>query len=161
MGRSRRQAGHTYANAVTIGYLLAAVGQLAVHGPDRAPSWLLVHLLVLGAATNAIVTWSAHFASAMLQQPPLPAPLTLARLVALNVAVVGVLVGVSEGWRGSIIASAGLLALVLAVHLGTLVRTVHGGRARRFATTIRFYWVAAGSVLLGIGAGVTLAVDDV
>lgn len=161
MGRSRRQAGHTGANAITIGYLLAVAAEVVGHLPDPAPTWLVVHLLLLGAATNAIVTWSSHFAGSLLQQPPLPAPVTLARLVLLNAGVVGVLVGVSEGWRVTAVVAAAVVGAVLVVHLLALVRTVQAARARRFATTIRFYWAAAVAAVLAVAAGVVLALGDV
>ena len=160
MSRSTRQAGHTAANAVVVAYLLAAAVRIAVHTPDVAPDWLLVHLLLLGALTNAIVTWSSHFAVALLQQPQLPAAVPLVRLVVLNVAVVGVLVGVSEGWRAVTIGSAALLTLVVLAHLAALVRIGQAGRKKRFAPTVRFYWSAAVALLLGVSAGVTMAVAE-
>lgn len=158
MIRSTRRAGHTAANAAVVGYLLAAAVLVFADLPGAAPTWLLVHLLLLGAATNAIVTWTAHFASTLLQQPQLPAVLIGARVVALNLAVVGVLTGVQEGWTALVVAAAVLLAMVLAAHLGLLVQTVHAGRTRRFAPAVRFYWAAAAAVLLGISAGTAMVV---
>jgi len=131
-----------------------------VHSPAGAPDWLLVHLLLLGAVTNAIVTWSAHFAISLLHQPQLPATATVVRLIVLNVAIVGVLVGVSEGWHPVAAVAAALLVTVIAAHLGLLVRTGHAGRARRFAPTVRFYWAAACAVVLGVCAGVALVLGD-
>lgn len=160
MSRSRR-AGHTGANAVALAYLVAAAVRIVVDDSGGAPAWLVVHLLLLGAATNAIVTWTAHFAGALLQQPQLSEAAVVTRLVALNAGVVGVLVAVSEGWRTVTIVSAALLALVLTVHLTALVRTVRAGRTRRFAPAARFYWFAATAVLLGVSAGVTMAVGDI
>jgi nitrite reductase (NO-forming) len=160
VSRSTRQAGHTAANAVVMGYLLAAAVRVVVHSPGAAPDWLLVHLLLLGALTNAIVTWSSHFAIALLQQPQLPAAVPIVRLLVLNAAVVGVLVAVSEGSRAGTIGSAALLTLVVLAQLAALVRIGHAGRARRFAPTVRFYWFAAAALLLGVSAGVTMAVGD-
>ena len=34
-----------------------------------APRWLMVHLLLLGAVTHAILVWSRHFADALLRSP--------------------------------------------------------------------------------------------
>ena len=160
MSRSTRQAGHTAANAVVVAYLIAASVRIAVHRPATAPDWLLVHLLLLGALTNAVVTWSSHFAIALLQQPQLPAAVVLVRTAVLNAAVAGVLIAVSEGSRAGTIGSAALLAAVVLLHLGALVRIGHAGRARRFAPTVRFFWFAAGALLLGVAAGVSLAVAE-
>jgi nitrite reductase (NO-forming) len=134
---------------------------MVIDDSGGAPAWLVVHLLLLGAATNAIVTWTAHFASALLQQPQLSETAVVARLVALNAGVVGVLVAVSEGWRTVTIAAAALLALTLTAHLAVLVRTVRAGRTRRFAPAARFYWFAATAVLLGVSAGVTMAAGGI
>jgi nitrite reductase (NO-forming) len=35
-----------------------------------APEWLALHLLVLGAATNAVFVWSRFFAQALLHARP-------------------------------------------------------------------------------------------
>ncbi|MEO6886060.1 MAG: hypothetical protein ABI232_07225 [Jatrophihabitantaceae bacterium] len=160
MGRSRRQVGHTGANAVVLGYLVAAAVELVTGASGASPTWLIVHLLMLGAATNAIVTWTSHFVGALLQQQPLPAAFTLVRVVVLNVGVVAVLIGVSEDWWSLTIAGAALVTAVIIVHLGTLARAVHVGRARRFAGSMRFYWAASVAVLFGIGLGVTMVVGD-
>jgi nitrite reductase (NO-forming) len=160
VSRSTRQAGHLAANAVSLAYLVAASVRIMVHSPGGSPDWLLVHVLLLGAATNAIVTWSAHFAISLLQQPQLPAIATVVRLVGLNLAVLGVLVGVNEDSHVTTVAAAALLVLVIGAHLGTLVRIAHAGRTRRFAPAVRLYWAAACAVLLGVCAGLTLVLGD-
>ncbi|HEX5994304.1 MAG TPA: hypothetical protein VFY84_04090, partial [Jiangellales bacterium] len=69
--RSSGRAGwHRRAGALPLGYLAAIVVVAAVHPFVPQWRWLLVHLLLLGAATNAIVIWSTHFASAVLRVPP-------------------------------------------------------------------------------------------
>lgn len=156
--RWRRQVSHTAANAVVLAYLVAAVGWIVARGPDHAPGWLLVHLFLLGAATNAIVTWTAHFAATLLQQPPLGPRFAIARLVALNTAIPAVLVGVHEEWTAVTVAGAGLLTAVVAVHGLLLWRTVHAGRERRLAATVRFYWVAALALLLGVACGTAMEI---
>ncbi|TAM90308.1 MAG: hypothetical protein EPN43_05945 [Jatrophihabitans sp.] len=157
MSRPSRRAGLTAANLTVAGYLLAAAVEFLVGLPGPAPTWLVLHLLLLGAATNAIVAWSAHFATTLLQQPPLPAAPVAARLALLNTGIVGVLVGVQRGVTVLVIASAGLLVAVLLAHLLTLVRAAVAGRNRRFAPTVRFYWAATVAVTAGIAAGSALA----
>lgn len=160
MSRSTRPAGHVAANAVSLAYLVAAAVQIVLRGAGSTPTWLIVHVLLLGAATNAIVTWSSHFASSLLQQPQLPAAATVVRLVILNAAVLGVLLGVDHGSHVSAVVAAAVLAGVIVAHLGVLVRTAHAGRTRRFAPAVRFYWAASCALLLGIAAGLTLVLGD-
>jgi nitrite reductase (NO-forming) len=154
--RSRRTT-HAIANAVVLAYLAVACAWLLVGLPGQ-PGWLSIHLLLLGAATNAIVTWSAHFTSALLRIPQTSRRLYLARLVALNCAVVAVISGVESEQHAITIGGAALLVLVLAAHGTALVRAVHAARTRRFAPTVRFYGVATATVILGASAGAAMAV---
>src|SRR5262245_2840312 len=47
--------------------LIVAVGFAHPFLPDWR--WLAIHMLLLGAVTNAIVVWSAHFTAAVLRVP--------------------------------------------------------------------------------------------
>lgn len=82
-----------------LAYLLA--GGLTMVGGGRVggAGWLALHLVLLGAVTNAIVVWSEHFAAALLRTPVSSERAALARVLALNLAVVAVLVGVHSGGR--------------------------------------------------------------
>jgi nitrite reductase (NO-forming) len=80
------------------------------------------------------------------------------RLIALNIAIPAVLVGVHEGWTAVAVVGAGLLAAVITVHGFFLWRTVHAGRERRLAPTVRFYWVAAIALLLGVACGTAMEI---
>jgi nitrite reductase (NO-forming) len=157
-GRSGRSGWHTAGNAVVVTYLVTAAAWMVGGGPGRAPGWLLVHLLLLGAVTNAIVTWTGHFAAALLQQPQSSRRAMASRLVSLNVAVLAVLSGVDEGWLPVAVAGAGLLVAVISVHGFVLWRAVHAGRGRRLVPTVRFYVAAAVALLLGVTAGTALVV---
>ena len=141
-----------------LAYLVAAAGWIVARGPGSAPGWLLVHLLLLGAVTNAIVTWTGHFAATLLQQPQLSRPVMAWRLIALNIAIPAILVGVHLGWTAVAVVGAGLLAAVITVHGILLWRAVHAGRERRLAPTVRFYWVAAIALLLGVACGTAMEI---
>src|SRR5512133_2137080 len=104
-----RDAWHLRANVPTFAYLLAAVVVAAAQVSDA--DWLIVHLLALGAATNAILVWSAHFAQTLLRLPAAVGRRGLvARLVVLNTGILlvllgfllsgAVLVGVVALWHG-------------------------------------------------------------
>ena len=52
--RRPRVRRHAVAGLIVATYLLAAVVVVAVHAVFADPEWLALHLLVLGAATNAV-----------------------------------------------------------------------------------------------------------
>lgn len=52
--RRPRVLRHAVAGTVVAAYLLAAVVVVATHQVAQVPEWLALHLLVLGAATNAV-----------------------------------------------------------------------------------------------------------
>ena len=47
-------------------WLLAVAVVALAHPVLPAPRWLLIHLLLLGAVSHAILVWSRHFADALL-----------------------------------------------------------------------------------------------
>jgi hypothetical protein len=93
-GRARR---HPLVAGFVVAYL--AAGGMTVALGDRATSgsWLAVHLVLFGAATNAIVFWSEHFAAALLRAAPVSERTATARALALNLGAVAVLGGVHTG----------------------------------------------------------------
>ena len=157
VNRSARSLWHAWANAVVLVYVAAAVGWLAARHSSH-PGWLVVHLLLLGAATNAIVIWSTHFASTLLRQPPPSLRVSAARLVALNLAIATILGAVEAEQHVAVIVGAALLIIVITTHGAAIVRTVHAARGRRFVATVRYYYVAATALVFGAAAGAALAV---
>lgn len=153
----RRKTWHLRANAVVIAYLALAVLAVVVRDGLPVPRWLAIHLLLLGAATNAIVTWTEHFAVALLRAPNPSQRLSATRLVGLNVAVVGVLVGVSYDLNVLTFAAATLLTAVVIAHLTSLALVWRGALQNRFAGTVRFYVAAGVALLVGIVLGTLLA----
>lgn len=163
--RSSSRAGwHRRAGALPLGYLAAIVVIGAVHPFVPQWRWLLVHLLLLGAATNAIVIWSTHFANAVLRVPPPPNRRgEVARLVALNTGVVAVLAGSVGGtaWRPLALAGAGLVFAAVLAHLFVLVRRLRRALSPPLVVTVHYYLVAGAALLAGIPAGAwMLVVDD-
>ena len=59
---------HLRAGSVVFGWLAALVVVAVAHRFIPLSGWLLVHLLGLGAAGNAILIWSRHFTDALLRQ---------------------------------------------------------------------------------------------
>lgn len=148
--RLPRASWHAIANAVVLVWLgLTAVAALA-RGHLPAPQWLLIHVFVLGAVTNAIVTWTEHFSHALLRMPPPPRRWPLTRLVLLNVAILTVLHGASGGHGLVAVAGAALLLGVVIAHFTVMVlrsRKALGGRFRHVLS----WYVAAGAALVAGG----------
>jgi nitrite reductase (NO-forming) len=126
--------------------------------------WLLIHLLLLGAATNAIVIWSTHFANAVLRVPP---PQNrhgqTLRLTALNLGVVAVLAGGLGGvaWHPLAVVGAGLVFAAVLAHLLVLAGRLRRALSPPLAVTVHYYLAAGAALLVGIPAGAwMLVVDD-
>src|SRR5262249_47107388 len=114
---TNRSGWHRRTGLLPIGYLAAIVAVGLAHPFVPQAPWLLLHLLMLGAATNAILGWGAHFAAAVLHAPggrrrsrALAEPSTpnalparaghrgeAIRLVTLNAGVLAVLTGGAAG----------------------------------------------------------------
>jgi nitrite reductase (NO-forming) len=82
--------------------------------------------VLLGAATNAIVVWSEHFAAALLRVPRAGEGAATARALALNLGVLAVLGGVHGGRPaltavGAWVAGAVVLAHAAVLGLGAFV----------------------------------------
>jgi nitrite reductase (NO-forming) len=123
--------------------------------------WLVIHLLLLGAATNAILVWSMHFTVALLRAPTPPRRRgEAARLLVLNLGVVAVLVGgvADLGWLG-VGGSVVVFAAVLA-HLSALAVLLRRSLPAPFSITVEYYLAAGCALLLGIPVGAWLLVVE-
>ncbi len=156
---SARSTWHLGANAPVVAWLAATVVVAVAHREIPASTWLLVHMTLLGAVTNAVCVWSAHFADALLRRRVTPASRRwqAARLVVLNVGVVTTVSGmVTSRWTATFVGAV-LVGLAVAAHAVTLWLQSRSALAPRFLVCVRFY-VAAGALLpLGAALGVLLA----
>lgn len=134
--------------AVIAGYLLAAA--LTVPVAEIAPrhGWIALHLLLLGAATNAIVVFGRHFAQALLHTRGGSERAAAVRLGVLNTGVVAVLVGVSWPQPVAVAGGAGLVTVAVLAHVVALVRMDRAAvLAGRLRVVVRYH-VAAGLALV-------------
>ncbi len=147
---------HMRANAVVILYLIAAlifgIFQKASEGGE--PAWLTVHLLLLGAVTNAIVTWSDHFVSALLWARSQNRSRQRTIISLLNVGIVGVLFSVSKHAHVILILSALMMVGVIAFYLRGITGLVKASLNKRFKGVVAFYQAAAFMILAGMTLGV-------
>jgi nitrite reductase (NO-forming) len=89
-----RPSWHLSTGLVVVGWLVALVMVALVHPFVPAPRWLIVHLLVLGAVSNAILVWSWHVTSALLRLGAGSGrPAQARRLVAFDVGALAVMGG--------------------------------------------------------------------
>lgn len=147
---------HMRANAFVILYLLAAlVSGLIQRGSEGGePAWLTVHILLLGAVTNAIVTWSDHFVSALLWARSQNRTRQMTIISLLNLGIVGVLFSVSLHIQWLVIACASLIGGVIAYYLRGMATLIKKSLNKRFKGVIAFYQFAGLMILVGIVLGV-------
>jgi nitrite reductase (NO-forming) len=156
-----RTAWHLRVGAVVAAWLLAAaLSGLRGLVADVDP-WLPVHLLLLGAVSNAILVWSSYFAEALLRLPgKADRRAEAARLVVFNAGALVVVAGMTGAWWGAVVVGATLAAGAAVWHGAVLLTRMHRSLPSRFGATVRYY-VAASSVLpVGIALGVVMAHVD-
>jgi nitrite reductase (NO-forming) len=156
-GRGGRARRHLLVAGFVVAYL--AVGGVILALGDRVTGgrWLALHLVLLGAATNAIVVWSEHFAVALLRTAPASERTATARALTLNVGVVAVLGGVHAGHAGLTAVGACLAGAVVLAHAIALAARIGRALAARLRDTVWFYVAASAALLAGMGLGVLLA----
>lgn len=147
---------HLRANALVILYLVAALisGVIQKEGEGGEPAWLAVHLLLLGAVTNAIVTWSDHFVSALLWARSRNRKRQMAVISLLNIGIIGALFSVSLHIQWLVATSASLIGGVIAYYLRGMSSLIKKSLNKRFKGVIAFYQFAGLMFLVGIVLGV-------
>ncbi|WP_149262665.1 multicopper oxidase domain-containing protein [Actinomadura sp. K4S16] len=148
--RPARAAGHAVANGAVLAWLALTVVAALLHGELPAPHWLLIHVFLLGAVTNAIVTWTEHFAAALLRVPPPARWWPFTRLAVLNAGIVAVLCGVSGGVPAVAVGGAAVVVGVVAAHVAVLALRGRRALTGRFAHVVTWY-VWAGAALVAGG----------
>jgi nitrite reductase (NO-forming) len=152
---------HLGANAPVAAWLTALL-TVALLRPYIAESpWLLVHLLLLGAVTNAIFVWSAHFADAMLRSRATTGSRRwqAARMIALNLGVLTVIAAiVASAWVLTLVGSV-VVGSAAAAHGITLALQARAALASRFGATVQYYVCASAALPVGAVLGAALALD--
>ncbi|HEY3534203.1 MAG TPA: multicopper oxidase domain-containing protein [Pedococcus sp.] len=157
-GPQRRHQWHLAANSGVVVWLVALLLVALNHRFVPESGWLLVHLLLLGAATNAILVWSAHFADALLKRAaPGGRPRQAAELVVLNLGVLATVTGVMTHTWDAVLAGAVLVGAAAAAHGVALVLQLRVALPSRFGATVHYYVAAAAALPVGAGLGAVLA----
>ncbi|MFI1416709.1 multicopper oxidase domain-containing protein [Streptomyces sp. NPDC020731] len=160
-GRSPRALWHLGVNAVVVVWLALFAATGSAHHFLPHASWLLVHTLLLGAVSNAVVIWSGHFAASVLRLPEANrgAPAAL-RLVCLNAGAVAVIGGMATGRWPVVLVGGCLVAAAVTAHAVWLVRLLRRALPGRFSMTVRYYTTAAALLPVGAALGVVMARGD-
>ena len=140
-------------------WLVLAAIVAAAHQAVPSARWLMVHLVLLGAITHAIMVWSTYFAQALLKTPPTLDDRTVQsrRLWLLLLGVTAVLIGVPTASLPVVIAGAGAVVAAVLWHGVQLVRRLRRALPGRFRITIRYYLGACALLPVGAALGVLLA----
>lgn len=147
-GASPRRRRHTIAAILVAGYLVAAGVAVIAHDMLAMPEWLALHLLVLGAASNAVLVYSRHFAQALLHARPGPEWPANTRLAVFNVGAVAVLVGMSLRQSWLAVAGAALVVTAVIGHTASLVAMARAASLSGRLRNVAWYYVAAGACLV-------------
>ena len=138
-------------------WLVLLVVSTLLHPVLPAPRWLMIHLLLLGAVTHAVLVWSTHFTETLLHIAGPSRRRQSVRLALLNLGVLGVISGVlSSRWPVTVL---GAIAVVGAVawHGLALASMLHRALPSRFSPVVRYYVAAACFLPVGAGLGAALA----
>ena len=158
---STRSAWHIGVGVIGASWLLSAV-VVALRGMlTSVDPWLPVHLLLLGAVSNAILVWSSYFTEALLRQPRAGRRRAEAvRLGAFNLGAVAVVLGMTLDAEALVVVGADVVIVAVVWHAVVLLLRIRRSLPSRFGATVRYY--VAGSALLpfGICLGVVLATHD-
>lgn len=153
----KRGSWHLRAGAIVTAWLLALVLVALGHRFVPMSGWLLVHLLGLGAASNAILIWSRHFSDALLRRGTENRVAEGIRLAGFNLGAVSVVVGMLVSWWPAILLGGALIGLTVLAHATVLIRQLRAALPARFRNTVGYYIAAAVLLLIGVGLGVTMA----
>ncbi|MEO6205688.1 MAG: multicopper oxidase domain-containing protein [Mycobacteriales bacterium] len=142
-----------------VAWLIAAVVVALADPFGPAPRWLLIHLVLLGAATHSILVWSRYFTDALLHTAPdsLARPRQNRRLVLLNVGVLLVVTGVTSAHWPITVVGGTAIGVAVTWHGAALLRQLRSALPTRFSVTVRYYVAAATLLPVGATLGVALA----
>lgn len=145
-------------------WLVAAAVVAVAHQWIPEATWLMIHLVGLGALTHAAMVWSAHFTAALLKTRHDEATRRQAdrRLGVLGAGALAVFVGVPFAIWWLVLVGAVAVTVAVVWHAVLLVRDLRRSLPGRFRITVRYYVAAALCLPVGAGFGTALAwgLDD-
>lgn len=156
-----RQRWHVRVNGLVLAWGAAAAVVAVAHRSVPAAPWLMVHLLLLGAVSSAILIWSAHFAEAVRRRPLRGGPRGQAQRLALHtLGAVLVVAGLLAARWPVVLAAAVVVGVVAVWHAGVLVDQARGALGVGLGFTAWYFVAAALAMAVGAGLGALLARAD-
>ncbi|GJF11845.1 multicopper oxidase [Mycolicibacterium cyprinidarum] len=153
-----RSGWHLRVGAIVFAWLVAVVVVALAHRAVPLSGWLLIHLLALGAASNAILIWSRHFTDALLRRSRDDSHTGQGlRLAVFNAGAIAVVIGMVGHWWPITLAGGVLVGVVALTHATDLVRQLRAALPARFGITVHYYVAAASLLPVGAGFGVAMA----
>ena len=140
-------------------WFIAAIIIAIVHRWVPEATWLMVHLVALGALTHSVMVWSAHFSAALLKTRSDEATTRRAniRLAMLGLGALIVFIGVPTAiWWLTLVGTVAVGAAVV-WHGAQLFSDLRKALPGRFRICIRYYVASASLLPVGIGFGAALA----
>ncbi|MEO7148074.1 MAG: cupredoxin domain-containing protein, partial [Terrimesophilobacter sp.] len=139
-------------------WLLATGVIVVVHRFVPSGTWLMVHLLLLGAVSTAILVWSQHFSDTLLRRPPPGGRLFVGiRLLAHTVGAGMVVAGIVTRFWPLVLVGGIIVGLVALAHAGTLYVQGRSALPARFAPLVRYYMAAGLALVVGVSIGIVMA----
>lgn len=142
-------------------WVAATIVVVSVHRFFEAGGWLMVHLLLLGAVSTAILIWSQHFADAVLRRQAPGARLShgirvAAHTLGASLVVIGI---VATQWM-FVLTGGIIVAAVALAHAASLTVQLRGALPARFSPLVRYYIAASLALIAGVALGVIMARAD-
>lgn len=149
---------HLRVHVLVLAWLIAAAVAAAAHRVVPASEWLMVHLLMLGGVTAAMLIWSAHFTQALRRRPlPTGRRGEAVRLTGHTSGAIAVIAGISRAEQVEVIVGAVVLGAVVVWHGVEIALTARGALSNRLGWSTWAYVAAAGSLVVGVVFGVLLS----
>ncbi len=140
-------------------WLFAALVVAIMHRLIPSSDWLLVHLVLLGALSHAIMVWSFYFCEALLRVTN-GAELRRGQSRRIGLLLGGatlVLIGVPAGSWALTLTGATLVAIAAGWHGLAIWALLRHALPGRFRVSVRFYLAAAACLVAGATFGAILA----
>ncbi|MHB1172109.1 MAG: hypothetical protein ACYCZY_06390 [Lacisediminihabitans sp.] len=145
-----------------VGFWLVTAGVVVVaHRFLSTGIWLMVHLLLLGAVSTAILIWSQHFADTLLRRAAPGGRISHGiRLLGHTVGAATVVVGIVAGWWPLVVTGGAIVAVVAIAHATSLIVQSRGALPARFAPLVHYYIAASLTLVVGVGIGIVMSRAD-
>lgn len=140
-------------------WFLATLATIVAHEQIPVARWLIIHLLLLGGVTHAILVWSQYFSLALLRSRASHSDRRAQnlRLIFANLGAAAVFIGVPTGVMPLTVAGASLLIIAVGWHGTSLFLRARTSMPGRFGRTTRYYIASSAMLLIGLTLGVLIA----